>query len=478
VFFTWNGRRIEALPGDTIAMALWRGGVLASGVSRKRYRPLGASGSHLQGVLVTVNGQPHVRADQTAVEDSMEVRQQNTWPSPNFDLLRLLRLIPAQWTRGGFEHPQLLRSGTLRFELWERLLMFLAGEVAIHPGSRANETDQRGVHWDGDVVVVGGGPAGRQEANLAVAAGRRTCLISRSDFPGSFASALGSHLAPLDPRVRLLSEHEAIGVYREGTVVLAAPRDPKQAGQLLVCQQLILATGKRSVPPLVPGNDLPGVMEARLALQWAHGLGAALGPAVVVGTGTQRAVAQALRSHGVSVVEVCAPGDLNRIEGTSAVRAVRINGRRVACRVVVHSGPWVADPSLAFQSGATGTLRLVAGAPPSGVTIVGSAASADEAIPVADIQSLGPASVCACMDVAVSEVLQRVREGKSHIEELKRSTSCGMGPCQGFPCWELLRAVTATATGREAYDRPTHRPPRRGLTVAQAAALDGLLELE
>lgn len=77
-----------------------------------------------------------------------------------------------------------------------------------------------------------------------------------------------------------------------------------------------------------------------------------------------------------------------------------------------------------------------------------------------------------------TEVLQRVSEGKSHIEELKRSTSCGMGPCQGFPCWELLRAVTATATGREAYDRPTHRPPRRGLTVAQAAALDGLLELE
>jgi hypothetical protein len=62
---------------------------------------------------------------------------------------------------------------------------------------------------------------------------------------------------------------------------------------------------------------------------------------------------------------------------------------------------------------------------------------------------------------------------------LKRQTSCGMGPCQGFPCWEAMDAVLQKALGRAgSSDRPAHRPPRRGITVDQAAGLEGLLELE
>ena len=65
----------------------------------------------------------------------------------------------------------------------------------------------------------------------------------------------------------------------------------------------------------------------------------------------------------------------------------------------------------------------------------------------------------------------------THVEELKRQTSCGMGPCQGLPCWELMRGLMLKVSdGRHGDDRPSHRGPRRGLTVAQAAGLDGLVE--
>ena len=64
----------------------------------------------------------------------------------------------------------------------------------------------------------------------------------------------------------------------------------------------------------------------------------------------------------------------------------------------------------------------------------------------------------------------------THVEELKRQTGCGMGPCQGLPCWELLRALLAKATDQPVTDRPSHRPPRRSLTIAQAAGLADLVE--
>jgi sarcosine oxidase subunit alpha len=83
------------------------------------------------------------------------------------------------------------------------------------------------------------------------------------------------------------------------------------------------------------------------------------------------------------------------------------------------------------------------------------------------------------MDVTVGELLAHIEAGDTHIEVLKRATSCGMGPCQGFPCWQLMRAVVERATGGNAgNDLPTYRPPRRGITVEQAAGLDGLLEVE
>jgi hypothetical protein len=82
------------------------------------------------------------------------------------------------------------------------------------------------------------------------------------------------------------------------------------------------------------------------------------------------------------------------------------------------------------------------------------------------------------MDATVGDVLAEIHRGETHIEVLKRSTSCGMGPCQGVPCWEHLRTVLEAATGVSSEDHPTYRPPRGGLTVAQASVLDGLLELE
>jgi 2Fe-2S iron-sulfur cluster protein len=476
--FSWNGRLLTAVAGDTIAIALWRHGIAEIGSSRKRHRPLGASGTYLQGVLVGVNGRPHVRADETLVESGMDVRQQNVWPTADLNVLSLLRLVPSRLLRSGFERPRLLPSGTRRFEWWERLLMFLAGEVSLSLDTVMDAHMPVGKRWEGDVVVVGGGPEGRREANASASNGLRVCLVSRTLEPGSFAAAMGVPLPELNPAIKLLAGHEATGVYRDGTVVLATPKIPHEPPTVLVCKRLILSTGRRSVPPLIPGHDLPGVLEARLAAGWASALGAELGPAVVVGTGAQDDIGRVLAANGVSIAAIGSVTDLSRIEGRRAVRAVKLNGVTIRCRSLIHAGPWLADPSLAFQAAQRGELRLIAGSLPERVSVVGSARLKSEPTPLGSLGSLVDVAVCSCMDVTVGDVLAHVRKGQSHIEVLKRATSCGMGPCQGLPCWEHLRAVIRTATGLSSEDHPTYRPPRRGITVAQAAVLDGLLDLE
>jgi bacterioferritin-associated ferredoxin len=153
-----------------------------------------------------------------------------------------------------------------------------------------------------------------------------------------------------------------------------------------------------------------------------------------------------------------------------------IEGRHIACRSVIHAGPWRADGSLAFQACADGTSRLLSGARPAGVSILKDEQARDE--PLTGYGETQAAMVCSCMDVSAADVRAHIAAGTTHVEELKRLTSCGMGPCQGHPCWLRLSALVAEATGLPVTDLPSARPPRRGLTVGQAAGLDGLLECE
>jgi bacterioferritin-associated ferredoxin len=476
--FLWNGKRIPARAGDTIAAALWRQGILILGASRKRHRPLGLSGAYLQGELVQVNGVSHVRASTSEVSEGLHVQSQNVWPYARFNLLLLLRLLPEWAVRGGFERSMFFPSGTRRFQWWERLLMVLAGEVAVDPKKSAQPV-LRGNAISVDVTVVGGGPFGREAANAAVRRGKSVLLVTPSRTPGERSAALGAALPPLESKVQILDGHTVVGLYRQGRVVVAAPHDGSRSATVVSTVEVILATGRRSCPPLLPGHDLPGVVDLHTAMRLAQMIGPALGSSVVLGTGAETAAATALRSLGVPVVASAPTTALEAIRGRSRVTAVKLDGRVVRCETLIHAGPWMSDPSLQFQASATGTLRLLAGELPPTVVVVGDAGDPDEPVHWVGAAPDAHATVCPCMDVTVSEISDLALAGERHIEVLKRATGCGMGPCQGFPCWALARAVLRyTCPELDLSDRPSHRPPRAGLTVRQAAGLDGLVSLE
>jgi bacterioferritin-associated ferredoxin len=242
----------------------------------------------------------------------------------------------------------------------------------------------------------------------------------------------------------------------------------------------VLATGVRSTPPLVPGIALPGVLDAATALELAHRHGLPPGRrTLVIGTPRGATVAGRLSALGCPVVDFLDVASVTRIEGRGGVSGVIAGHRRIACDAVVHAGPWRPDPTLPFQASADGELRLLGGNLPGHVRCAGACAGAPEPVSFGSARDRS-ALVCPCMDVTVDEILDQVLSGVTHVEELKRRTGCGMGTCQGVPCWDLLAAVVADATNStvEAVGHPTYRPPRAALTFGQAAGLVDLTEVD
>ncbi len=465
----WEGQPVPARAGQEVASALYGAGIVVLGRSRKFHRPQGLGGCFVAGVKAEIDGLPNCRLDQKEATPGLDIRMQNCWPNGRFDLMRLAQLIPRRLLRGGFEHPAWLPGGSRRFQLWESFLRLMAG------GARAADPAQAGAVLPGeriraDVAIVGGGPAGQKAATEATASGKSVILISRGQQPGRLATAFGVDLPVLPRGVSLLAGHEACGLYRRGSLLLAAPLHGGPV-TLIEPRRLVLATGRRSIPPLVAGADLPGVLDLPTALSLLQ-QGVDLGRAILIGTGELKAIAQRLGELGALIRVTHAAGSLRRISGRNRVERAEFETGSAECDTIVHAGPWRTDPSLPFQASAEGAFRLGAAHLPRHIEIVGSAALGDEPIlhgPMLDDHAF----VCPCMDVTIGEIRNLVDDGVTHVEELKRLTGCGMGPCQGFPCWDLLAAALAAITGETAasFGHPSYRPPRAALTLAQAAGL-------
>ena len=69
--------------------------------------------------------------------------------------------------------------------------------------------------------------------------------------------------------------------------------------------------------------------------------------------------------------------------------------------------------------------------------------------------------VCRCEDVTLADLQHAVKLGYTHIEEAKRYTGLGTGPCQGKECLVATCLFLARASGIAPADvEPfTSRPP-------------------
>ena len=71
--------------------------------------------------------------------------------------------------------------------------------------------------------------------------------------------------------------------------------------------------------------------------------------------------------------------------------------------------------------------------------------------------------ICRCEDITLDEIRKVIADGFQTLDEIKRLTRAGMGPCQGRTCRLLIAGEISRYYGipMEEVLMPTFRPPMK-----------------
>ncbi len=79
--------------------------------------------------------------------------------------------------------------------------------------------------------------------------------------------------------------------------------------------------------------------------------------------------------------------------------------------------------------------------------------------------------VCRCSDVTLKEIRDLIKQGYTTLDEIKRISRVGMGPCQGRTCTPIVLREIAKMTGKsiEEIMPGTYRPPVKAIKLGEIA---------
>lgn len=426
--FTFDGSRYQGYVGDTLASALLANGVRLVGRSFKYHRPRGiySAGPEEPNALVRLRAgacaEPNTRATMIELFDGLVAESQNRWPSLRFDAWALNGLL-APLFPAGFYYKTFKWPAAWWEPLYERFIRRAAGMGTAAREPDPDRYEKRYAH--GDVLVVGGGPAGLMAAMAAAHSGARVILV---DETAGFGGALKRERRTLDgrpvldwvkatvaaleamPEVILLPRTTAFGYYDHNLVALVErvadhvpappPHTPRQRLWLVRAKQVVFATGAIERPLVFADNDRPGVMLASAARAYVNQYAVRPGRRAVVFTNNDDAYRTALDLHdaGVEVaavvdarpagdaalvdrardarIEILAGHGVTGARGRAVVSGVEVAPagkaglgarRRIDCDLIAVSGGWSPTVHLHSQSGGkpmwdNGILAFVPGA--------------------------------------------------------------------------------------------------------------------
>lgn len=75
--------------------------------------------------------------------------------------------------------------------------------------------------------------------------------------------------------------------------------------------------------------------------------------------------------------------------------------------------------------------------------------------------------ICRCEEITLGEIRELIRKGYQSLDEIKRISRAGMGPCQGRTCRQLIMQELASATGKKMSElkMSTFRPPTKPIKL-------------
>jgi sarcosine oxidase subunit alpha len=377
--FSFDGRKVDAFAGDTIAAALLANDVAVVGRSFKYHRPRGVWGSGVEepNALVDIPRRgPNFRATTEAARQGLVAHSVNASPDAAHDrnafLDRFARFIPAAFYYKTFMWPDWHR--------FEPRIRAMAGLGKVDPTWSAPEAaDQINHHCD--VLVVGAGPAGLAAARLAAQDGKSVLLVDERMAPGGSllhrdaeidgkppAQWVTESIAALTGAGQMfLPVTTAFGIYDHNLVALNQRHQDGRPDTLwrVRPRRIILATGALERPLPFADNDLPGIMSADAALVYLRLYAIRVGRRITIATNNDSAyeVAEALAGTDAAVTLIdmrqqgipSAPKGITVLPGRMIAAA---QGRSRVETVTLDDGTMLTTDSVLVSGGWTPTIHL------------------------------------------------------------------------------------------------------------------------
>jgi sarcosine oxidase subunit alpha len=331
--FTFDGKTLPALKGDTVASALIANDIHLVGRSFKYHRPRGivSAGSEEPNALLGIQRDvarhtPNVRATVQEVYDGLETTSQNRWPSLKYDIGEI-NDIASPLLSAGFYYKTFMWPRKAWDKVYEPFIRKAAGlgKAPVHKDPDHYSSQ----HEHCDVLILGGGIAGLSAALAAAKNGARVIICDeQATFGGalhfdndvtvdgmdgfSWAQKVTAELAAMD-NVRVLSRTTAFGYYAQNYVALiervtehlSAPKSdlPRERLWEVRAKKVIIATGSIERHMVFANNDRPGILLASAARTYLNHYGVAVGKNVGVYTANDSAYAAAfdLKEAGINI---------------------------------------------------------------------------------------------------------------------------------------------------------------------------------
>ena len=301
---TYRGKTYQGVAGDTIATALFAGGVRVFGRSLKYHRPRGlySLDGECSNTMMAVDGVPNVRTENTLLQNGMAVKAQNVVGSADFDWMafmdKLSWMMPA-----GFYYQTLHKPAAIWPHAMKRIRKAAGLGVISSDDEMKGKYDE--LYMKAEVTVIGGGAAGMAAALAAAESGRRVVLLeARPHLGGCFDYRVRTNGdgTLLYQRARDLAEKveqtENIRVFTHTAMVGAYNNNLITAFQVgktgdafteryieIRSDSVVVATGCIERPLLFDNNERPGVMQAGCAHRMARTYGILPGNEAVFSVG-------------------------------------------------------------------------------------------------------------------------------------------------------------------------------------------------
>ncbi len=313
ISFSYLGKRMVGLGGDSVAVAMYDNGVRIFSRSLKYHRPRGLYNldGEAANTLMNIDGIPNENAEKKRLRSGMAVSAQNVRGNPNTDIYGFINWFD-RWMPAGFYYRMFHRP----YKLWPFFLnriREMAGVGTLDIDRDFNDGQRFEIFLNADVAVIGGGTAGMNAALAAAGQGLRVCLFEQRPW-------LGGHMdwrvaafedEPLFERARNLAKQvEANSQIR---VFTHAPVTGIWGNNLITAYQIgddgdyfderyiecraksvVVASGCIERPLVCNNNERPGVMQVNTAWRLARTYAVTPGKRIVFSIGDDLGLEAAL----------------------------------------------------------------------------------------------------------------------------------------------------------------------------------------